>query len=242
MSYQKKAESSAIEMVQQLSLVFQPIMSVDKEGTEIKRYETLLRHGDGSFFPFEIFNTLISSQSSCDALNAWYEKTFEHYLTKYPTLHFNLNIDMKQMAYDSTWRMLKNISRYGKRICIELTEFYQLTTDENRRLFYDAMTYFHSLGMEAAFDDVGNGQHSMSFVTKNIDLVDTVKLSLLHFQHLDPEITSLVLEAWVKVSKNYKVNFVVEGVETKELAAFIKENGIIFQQGYYWGAPSSELG
>lgn len=242
LSQQKHVDASAIEKVQQLSLVFQPIVSVKQEGTLIKGYETLLRHGDGVFFPFEVFHELTSSEASCDALNAWYEKTFEYYLTKYPEALFNLNIDMKQMKYASTWRMLKHISRYKGRICIELTEFYQVTTEENRRLFYESMNYFRSLGLAISFDDVGNGQHSLSFVTKNIHLVDTVKLSLLHFQHLDSDIMSSVLKIWVKISKTYHVNLVVEGIETMELANFLKERGICCQQGFIWGAPSPNLG
>ena len=172
MSEKKEADVSVFDKVQQLRFVFQPILSVTEKGSEIKRYETLLRYGESTSFPACLFNELISSEENCNVLNAWYEKTFEYFLSTYPNVQFSVNIDMKQMAYDSTWEMLKKISRFTVRISIELTEFYQLMPEVNHQLFIDSMAYFRSLGLGVAFDDVGNGQHSMGFVTQNIHQVD----------------------------------------------------------------------
>ncbi|WP_185150159.1 EAL domain-containing protein [Fundicoccus ignavus] len=241
MREKQEADVSVLDNVQQLRFVFQPILLVTEEGSEFKRYETLLRYGESTSFPTCLFNDLINSEENCNVLNAWYEKTIEHYLTTYPNVQFSINIDMKQMVYDSTWEMLKKISRFTGRISIELTEFYQLMPEINHQLFIDSMAYFRSLGLGVAFDDVGNGQHSMGFVTQNIHRVDCIKLSLLHFRHLEPELTGMILDVWVKIALDFQVKLVVEGIETQGLSSFMRQRGVHYQQGFLWGVPSAEI-
>lgn len=225
------------EKVQNLSMVFQPIWEMTDTGPVIKIYETLLRYGDGDFFPFKVFNELTSCQANCDLLNQWYEQQLTQYLKTHPEKNFSLNIDLQQMQYPSTWAMLLTLSRFKKRMMLELTEFYQVSNLDNKRLFYDTMAYIHELGMQVAFDDVGNGQHSISFVTQNLNLVDSVKISLLHLQHLDPITIGLIIDTWVRIAKIYNVTLVVEGIENETTAKVMSQRGILFQQGFYYSKP-----
>ena len=234
----KEAKVDTIqEKVQNLSMVFQPIWQITDTEPEIKTYETLLRYKDGDFFPFEIFNELTSSQENCDILNQWFEEQLTGYLEAHPEKNFSLNIDLQQMQYPSTWKMLLKLSQYKEQMMLELTEFYQISNRLHKRLFDDTMAYIRELGMRVAFDDVGNGQHSISFVTQNIHLVDSVKISLLHLQHLDPMTIGLIIDTWVRIAKLSAVSLVVEGIENEATAKILMERGILFQQGFYFSEP-----
>lgn len=238
----EKSSKAIHEKIQKLAMVFQPIWKITpNEAPVIKTYELLLRYGEGVFFPIEVFNELTDNQVSCDELNLWYEKKLTEYLETYPESYFNLNIDMKQMRYQSTWDLLANLSHFKHRLCIELTEFYQVSTSETKRLFDETMVYIRKLGLDAAFDDVGNGIHSVSFVSKNIHHVNSIKISLLNLLHLDPETMGLVIDVWVRVAKVYGVSFIVEAVETKEMADLMTSRGIMYQQGFYWSKPLTSL-
>lgn len=233
--------SSVSSKVQHLDLAFQPMLEVTESGHTIKAYEFLLRHQEGDFFPFDIFEELISTEASCNLLNEWYEQHICKYLETYPNTHFSLNIDLQQMLYPSTWTMLKKISQYSQRLSIELTEFYQVSNIEYQSIFPKTMDYIRNLGMKIAFDDVGNGQHSIAFVTSNIHYVDRIKLSLLHFKHMDKETVSILIDLWVKVAQEFDVYFIVEGVEHEALANMLLDKGVNYQQGYYWSAPCTTI-
>lgn len=238
---EEKTFQSISKKIQSLGLAFQPIWEITDSGAVIKSYEILLRYADGDFFPFEIFNELTRTEEACNLLNQWYENKFTYYLNKYPEVIFNLNIDLQQMQYTSTWELLKVLSQFKKRIAIEMTEFYQVSNLEHKRLFFESMAYIRELGMPLAFDDVGNGQHSISFVTKNIHLVDMVKISLLHLEHLDPITVGLNVDIWVRIAKIAKVDLVIEGIENQTTADIMTSRGIIFQQGYFWSKPIQEI-
>lgn len=232
-----KENDTIFSKIEQLDLAFQPMIEVTTAGHDIKAYEILLRYQDGDYFPFQVFEELTATENNCNLLNQWYEKKLCYCLKAYPETHFSLNIDLQQLLYPSTWDLLKVFSRYNQRLSIELTEFYQVSNVEVKDLFYNAMAYIHELGLQVAFDDVGNGQHSIAFVTKHIHLVNRCKLSLLHFKHLEIETMELLIDLWVRVVKELNSQLVVEGVEDEETAKMLIKKGVFNQQGYYWSAP-----
>lgn len=233
--------SSVSSKVQHLNLAFQPMIEVTESGHIIKGYEFLLRYQDGNYFPFDIFEELIATEACCNLLNAWYEQNISKCLLTYPDSYFSLNIDLQQMLYPSTWTMLKKLSEFSKRLSIELTEFYQVSNVEYQSIFPKAMDYIRNLGMKIAFDDVGNGQHSIAFVTSNLHYVDTIKLSLLHFKHIDNETVRLLIDLWIKVAEEFNTYFIVEGVEDEAIVTMLLEKGVHNQQGYYWSAPCKTI-
>lgn len=220
--------------IDQFSLAFQPIVKVSEKGHTIEAYEILLRYQDGDSFPFEIFEKAINSKECCDHLNAWYEQQIMACLETYPETKFSLNIDFQQLVYVSTWDLLKSLSQYQGRMNIELTEFYQVNNSDHRDVFLKAMNYIKELGMKISFDDVGNGQHSVAFVTENIQHVTSCKLSLLHFNHLEETTAAVLVDLWVKISADFDIKLIVEGVEDKEMADMLTEKGVVYQQGFYW--------
>ena len=235
-----KEKDKLLSKIEQLSLAFQPMVEVTTSGHTIKAHEILLRYRDGVFFPFQIFEELIASEESCNLLNQWYEQQISDCLETYPDTCFSLNIDFQQLLYPSTWDFLKSVSQYKQHLGIELTEFYQVTNSEHRALFLKAMNYIQDLGMKIAFDDVGNGQHSIVFVTENIQFVKSCKLSLLHFKHLEAETTALIIELWIKIAKEFNVHLVIEGVEDEAAAKMLCDKGVKYQQGFYWAEPISK--
>lgn len=222
------------EKVQKLSLVFQPIWEITDGKPELICYETLLRYGDGEWFPIQVFKELTQTQEHCLLLNNWFQENLTRYLEAYPEVRFSVNIDLQQMKHESTKELLLALSPYKDRLLLELTEFYELSNLAHKELFYDSMAYIRDLGMRLAFDDVGNGQHSVSFVTQNIDLVDSIKISLLHLKHLDSETVGMIIDTWVRIASLYQVTLVVEGIDSEELAKDMAERGVIYHQGFYY--------
>jgi len=49
------------------------------------------------------------------------------------------------------------------------------------------------------------------------------------------------LNAWQQFSEDYHLVFIVEGIEDQVTSDELKEQGILIQQGYYFGKPSKNI-
>ncbi|WP_164543987.1 EAL domain-containing protein [Jeotgalibaca ciconiae] len=229
--------SNAIkEKIDDLYFVFQPIIqAVSSLEQDVCSYEVLLRSKENSSFPFELFMTLIADEDSNELLLEQYTEMVYDYMERIPNADLSLNLHPQQLTYESTWEFLKSIQMYSDRITIEFTEF--PPEDYTRRVFSTRqwMNQINEMGFTIALDDVDCGLNSMQFVMEHIDVLSSIKFSILPFRKMNRSTLLHFLKGWIEIARHHQVKLVVEAVEDAELAAKLHEMGVIFQQGYFWG-------
>ena len=104
------------------------------------------------------------------------------------------------------------------------------------KILSDMVESLHSHGFKVAIDDFGSGYSSLG-ILKDID-ADVLKMDMKFLEGFEKggRVGTIVL-AMMRMAKWLKLNVVVEGVETKEQADFIKSIGGEMIQGYYYSKP-----
>jgi len=120
-----------------------------------------------------------------------------------------------------------------KRLQIEVTESVFL---KDREEAASILQHLRGLGIKAAIDDFGTGYSSLAYL-KDLPL-DKLKID----KHFVNEITAKpnaahFFDTMVAFSKALGFDVVVEGVETQEQLAIIKQSNIDLIQGYLFGKP-----
>ncbi len=95
-------------------------------------------------------------------------------------------------------------------------------------------------GILVALDDYGSG-YSNEFTLLS-GLYDIVKIDMKLIRGIDKDLKRQeILKSIIRVSEynNYKI--VAEGVETKDEVKILRDLGVHYLQGYYFGKPSLEI-
>jgi len=119
------------------------------------------------------------------------------------------------------------------RLIFELTEtaaFYNL--DEVRHF----VSRIKSLGCRFALDDFGVGFSSFYYI-KELEF-DYLKLDGSFIANLPRNPNDQVfVRAMVEISRVFDLRVIAEWVEDKETAEMLREYGVLYGQGYYFGKP-----
>ncbi|WP_395341991.1 EAL domain-containing protein [Ningiella sp. W23] len=146
--------------------------------------------------------------------------------------------DLRQASLSSFIKktfIAHNVSPHN--IEFEVTESAYLENFEEANRFFHDMS---ELGCSIALDDFGTGYSSLSYLTK-ID-VDTLKIDK---EFIDKFGTSkrdtLVTKSIIQLAKQLNLKICAEGVETKQQAKLLLDEGCDQLQGYYFKKPSPLL-
>ncbi len=93
------------------------------------------------------------------------------------------------------------------------------------------------LGISLSVDDFGTGYSSLQYL-KQLS-VDELKIdqSFIHDFMIDRN-DAMIVETIISIGKNFHLDVIAEGVETKEQFETLKSLGCQFFQGYYFGKPT----
>lgn len=117
-------------------------------------------------------------------------------------------------------------------IVLEITERDMLNHREANSLF----EWLHNEGFEIAIDDFGTG-HSALIYLEHFTM-DYLKIDRGFVNAIGTEtVTSPVLDAVLTLARRMNMLTVAEGVETPEQAAWLREHGVNFLQGYWISRP-----
>lgn len=117
-------------------------------------------------------------------------------------------------------------------IVLEITERDMLNHREANTLF----EWLHNEGFEIAIDDFGTG-HSALIYLEHFTM-DYLKIDRGFVNAIGTEtVTSPVLDAVMTLARRLNMSTVAEGVETPEQAAWLREHGVNFLQGYWISRP-----
>ena len=93
----------------------------------------------------------------------------------------------------------------------------------------------HKLGFEVAMDDFGTGYSSLNTL-KDLPF-DILKLDMGFLRGGHVENGEKIIQHVVDMAEDLKLSTISEGVETKEQADFLLDNGCFSIQGYYYAKP-----
>ena len=121
-------------------------------------------------------------------------------------------------------------------VIIEITEQDVATASER---FKQQLHDLRNNGYRLWFDDFGSGYSSLN-VLSQFD-VDVIKIDLEFLRHLDDHngANRHIMKSIVDVADKLGIRTLVEGMETSEHLAFLREIGCEFAQGFYYYRPES---
>lgn len=228
-------------LIEGFYLVFQPIFKVYPSGSsQVADYEILLRAADHRF-PKDRFRDIIKNEEQNGIFLDWFAERVTQLMGRFPQKRFDINIEPQQLFYQNTWDFLTYLSSYSTQLTIEITErtpSYFDYPSKNAIILGGSLSKIKGLGYKVALDDIGSGQNSLGEVVKNHQNIHRLKFSMVCFKNVKNQIELNFLKSWIKLSKAYQLEIVVEGIETKEMSAsLVDDQCYCLQQGFYWQLP-----
>lgn len=187
----------------------------------INKYEEIGIITDLNLFVFE---------SICKKQKEWKEK-------KYNLIPIAINKSIKDLSDVKYIEKLKQIiEKYEvdpKLIELELTENVVI---KNIDMAKKAEENVRSLGFMVSMDDFGIA-YSSFYMLRNIN-IDILKIDREFLkQIINDERGKIIIETIIEMAKKLKIKTVVEGIEKKEEAKYLRKIGCDMFQGYYYQKP-----
>ena len=222
----------------ELHMVYQPLVHL--EDKSIFGVEALLRwdHRElGPISPAE-FVPIAEENGYIVELGAWaLNRGMKEALSWSSPLRLSVNISAIQLSRGNLVASVKEaLDRTGfpaERLDLEITE--SLFIDDSLDLDYH-MGALKALGCSFSLDDFGTGYSSLSYIPKYPFSKIKLDRSFVR-QSVSSEQDIAVIEAVLHLAKGYRMQVVVEGIETPDQAAKLRELGCEFGQGYLFGKP-----
>lgn len=164
----------------------------------------------------------------------------KNYVDKDFRMSFNMSIETlkRKDVVEYVLSLLKKYSLDGKNLEIEITESTFLEDVED---IIVKLNSFREKGIYLSIDDFTAGYSTVGLLTTlPIDVVKFDK-SLISSISGDSDKGRNVYLGLTNMIKSLKLKVVAEGIEEKEQFEFLKEIGICYGQGYYFGKPEREL-
>lgn len=221
-------------------IVVQPAVSAEN-GT-VKGGEVLLRWKyQGNDVSPAVFIPLLEKSHMIHIAGRWVfdqtARTCSRIVSYYPDFYLSFNVSLYQLNDTGfTEFMQKTLNKYhidGSHLVLELTESSLDKEPEVLRMFIEACK---KIGLRLAMDDFGSGYSSLRMLLQYP--YDIIKLdrSLLHEITVSEQSQSFV-RSIVYTCRYCNKQVCVEGVETEEENAIIKETECDTIQGYYYHKP-----
>ena len=121
----------------------------------------------------------------------------------------------------------------AKNLEIEITETAYMNNFNVANSFFESIKHY---GCQLALDDFGTGYSSLSYLTK-FD-IDTLKIDRSFVNNIGiSEQSELITKTIIKMAKSLNFSVCAEGVETREQATFLLQNGCHALQGFLYSKP-----
>ncbi|WMS42426.1 EAL domain-containing protein [Acuticoccus sp. MNP-M23] len=224
----------------ELTVHYQPL--VDMKSGRCIGAEALVRwhRQDGRtiapdvFIPFAEAHGVISAVT--DSVIASVVRELKRFLRDRRDLHIAINLGARDIEGGRVLRVLeKALHRSGienQQIWLEVTERAFLDAEVAKAGLDDARNRQHTI----AIDDFGTGYSSLSHL-QNLPL-DVLKIDKSFVDTIGSDsVTSLVTPHIIALAKTLKLRIVAEGISTEEQAAYLRDEGVDYGQGYLYAKP-----
>jgi diguanylate cyclase (GGDEF)-like protein len=223
-----------------LLFAFQPV--VHSASGAVDYYECLLRmrEEDGTIVPAGAFVPMIEQLGLIRNIDRFVLELAVEELAASPGFNLGFNISGLTAA-DQPWlhacvSLLTGKPHIANRIVVEITETTALRDFEDSGRFVKTL---RDLGCRVALDDFGAGFTSVRHLQALG--VDTVKIDGSFVRNLaDHPENQVFLRHLLGLVHGLGLKTVAECVETAEEMAILRQQGVDFMQGYYFGKPVIE--
>lgn len=173
-------------------------------------------------------------RTACNQVRSWQ-------LSGHQLLRVSVNLSARQFQQVGLVGKIEQIlhdTKFDPELLeLEITETIAIYDDN---LCLDKLHEFKKMGIQIAMDDFGTGYSSLSFLQKYP--IDTIKID----QSFVRDITSdnhdaAIVAAILAMAKSLGKNVIAEGVETVDQYNFLRDNGCVVAQGYYFAKPLSSV-
>lgn len=241
---EKDVESRMLEALEnrEFTVYYQPKVALGSG--EIACAEALVRwrSPDGIIIPPDRFIPVFESQYMIDRLDQYVFEEVCRFLRRRldegkRVLPVSVNVSRLQF-YDQEFvgRYVELRERY--RIPRELLEieFTESIAIDNAGLMLRIVERLKQAGFACSIDDFGKGYSSLSLL-KCLP-IDVLKIDRFFFlQGDDPERDMAVVQGIIELVQKFHIRTVAEGVESREQAAYLKQIGCDYVQGYVFHQP-----
>lgn len=216
---------------------FQPIINLHT--LKIEKYEALARLilEDGTCLtPNKFLETARKSSLYEDITQIMIKKSMQ-VAKEYPQYRFSVNLSMRDILNEEITNTLLKMfdadEEVASRIDVELLESEDLHNLEQTQKFIQKI---HSYGSKILIDDFGSGYSNFSYFA-NLE-IDSAKIDGSIVSEITTNERKLhMLRSIHQFSHGMRIVNIAEFVETKETALLLREIGVEYGQGYYFGQP-----
>ena len=253
----------------EFALVYQPIMAIQGEQESVAGFEALIRwhhpkHGwvsPDDFIPIAEETGLIIPigqwvlEEACRQARQWEIQAQNPAFPLHQTpWKMSINLSVKQFSSNhlipALDEILASTGLQGERLKLEITETALMENADSARA---VLAELKQRQIELAIDDFGTGYSSLSYLHRFP--VDTLKIDRCFmtppvktaaeqlasptgdFSPNDHDLR--IIKAAVNLARDFGMDTVAEGVETKEVLTQLKKMGCTYGQGYYFSKPLS---
>jgi len=220
-------------------LAFQPVVLANRP-KQPAFYEGLIRVLDstGRIIPAKDFintieNTEIGRLVDCLSLELGLKN-----LSLDPTLRISINMSARSIGYkkwlETLEAGLRGSPEIGERLILEITESSAMLMPE---LVTSFMADMQQKGICFALDDFGAGYTAFRYFRDFF--FDIIKIDQQFIQGIHKDADNQVLvNALISIGNHFDMLTIAEGIEDRDDAQYLIDNGIDCLQGFYFGVPS----
>ncbi len=217
---------------------FQPIYNYNTN--KIEKYECLMRLvcGDSVIPPGEYLPIAKKTGLYPDLTYKMAEKAMAKFSTN--DMEFSINLSVEDLMNEELMTFIYDNAEQKNifiRMVLEIVESEEIEDSEQ---IAKTIKMFKDKGAKVAIDDFGSGYSNYEYL---ISLqADYVKIDGSIVNHLlDDDRTRDVVRSIVAFSKKSNMKTIAEFVSSKELDELVRELGVDYAQGYYYGKAEKDL-
>ena len=217
---------------------FQPI--INNKTQKIEKYESLVRlvdENDKVLAPFFFLDVAKKGKYYSAITDTVLDNSFNALLTTNMDISINLSaLDIeRRLTRVKVFELLEQHKEHASRVVIELLE------DESVKEFQTILAFIDKvkkMGVKIAIDDFGAGYSNFE---RLLDYQpDILKIDACLVKNIATDAYSKnVVQTIVSFAKAQGIKTVAEYVESEAIYDIVKEMGVDYSQGYYFGKPDA---
>lgn len=228
----------------EFEVVYQPIVDVTKEDSPCVGAEALIRWNSGElglisptdFIPLAEYLGLINPigdyvlKEACKRCKYWNDMG-------HPEYKVNVNLSVVQLLQndivDKVRAAIRETGITPQNLTLEVTESLAINDMSRMKMI---LADIRALGVRVALDDFGTGYSSLNHIREMP--IDVIKIDRCFIIDIGKdEFSAAFVKMVAELAGAIGVKVCVEGVETAEQLAALKQTRIQLIQGYYFGKP-----
>ncbi len=222
-----------------LKAFYQPI--VNNQTLEVEKYESLVRlidENDNIVAPFYFLNLSKKTKLYSYITNKVIEDTLQK--SQEYDINFSINLSIEDFENERTLKLIKDTfsnKEIAKKTTLEITETEEINNYEQ---ILEVISWLKEFGCKIAIDDFGSGYSNFTYLMKL--QADYIKIDGSLIEKIDYDVSSQsIVKAIVSFAKEIGIKTIAEYVSDEKIFNKVKELGIDYSQGFYFGVPKETL-